>query len=200
MGNALHNPPPALSIHRPRHPHQPWPNGLQACIQSTLPWIATDCCPLTTADVIENLTRQRPHVWVATLNMDTLAATSLTHITPGGTATLHGISHQNNIATKAVKQAAIASVSLAALEAAFTEHHAHTVLAHVPKSHAGARGFCWNTGFTRTHNPQYQQPPVIIAGRSIPVITYALCAKPYYAASRARLLTQYQQCMQQLST
>ncbi len=182
----------SLRIHRPRHGHQPWPSGLQRCVHSALPWLSTDCCPLTAANVLDNLAAQRPNVWVCTQGNTTLAASSISDIVANQTAVLHGISHQQTTVEKPTKQAAIAAVSLAALEAAFTEHRAQTVLAHVPHSHAGARGFCWNTGFTRNTTPAQPQQPIIIGGRSIPVYTYTLSAQRYFSTTRQHLLAQCQ--------
>lgn len=159
---------------------QQYEPGIRALLYSNLPFLHDDEDSPDVDRLLRNLKRTLPDVFIVTDKDGTvLVGGSLTDISAGQTATIHGVS-----LPVARKTGAIEAVTFALMERAFVDYGVTHLNAVVSQAHLGARGFCQNYRF----QPVYTHPKGMLQqGNPVPVTTYQLSAKRYYQQTR-RLL------------
>jgi hypothetical protein len=132
------------------------------------------------AQWVENVLSWAPNVWLGVDDANPNTASvwlvgGLDDVIPNESASIHGMAHPllNTRASRshtATPHTAKSWMAKALFSAAFDEYQCHTITASVPRTHAGARGFCLNHGF------QSQPTPITHPSEK----TYTLTAAHYY--------------------
>ena len=135
-----------------------WMPALRRFSPFALPWIVDDCDePMTPMQWVENTLSWTPNVWIGVDDPHPAHGTiwlmgGLDDVIPNHSASIHGMAHpilnlRPSRSHTATPYTAKGWMAQALFSAAFDEYRCNTLTATVPKTHAGARGFCLNHGF-----------------------------------------------------